>query len=123
MTEAEAKQMLELASRYEFEIDSTRRHIELLSRMTDIYDTSPRIAQLEEYIKKLTHDQMAVSRAVSRLGDQVARIIFTRKYLVGEKWRDVMKYTGRMTERNARYIKEASMPEFVRLLSEEMEKN
>lgn len=120
MNEAEAKDLLALVARYELEIDLFKKHIESLKRMDDIYDTSERVKQVEHYVGQISFKRLAVSRAVERLNDQLARIIYASRYLHGEKWSDVAKHFGEMTERNVYNIHKASFSEFVSLLNEEL---
>lgn len=122
MQKEELKSLLDSVHLYDSEVALTLINIENLKRLGFI-DTSEHIRQLEEKIKRMQFEKLAVSRAIERIPDIIARMIYNGRYNLGHTWANVAKDSGRMTSRNAKYIHDKAMPEFERFLSEELSKD
>lgn len=118
MTKEETKKIIARVKDYDAEIYLTRGHIESLCK-TELYDTRPHIRELEKKIRRLSVEKAAMSRAIERVKDPIARMIYTSRIMLGDPWREtVTKVRG--TERNLRYIYDRNLDELCTLIGEEM---
>ena len=98
------------------------QNIDSLKRLGFI-DTTEHIKQLDEKIKRLQAEKLAVSRAIERIPDIIARMIYNGRYNLGHTWEKVARDSGRMCSRNAKYIHDKTLPEFEKLFLEELAKD
>ena len=118
----ELQKLLDSVHLYDSEVALILVNIESLKRMGFI-DTSEHIRQLDEKIKRLQAEKLAVSRAIERIPDIVARMIFNARYNLGYTWNEVTTKAVKMSNRNAITIHNKSMPEFEKILLEELAKD
>ena len=119
MTEAKRKKLLDEVHCYDSEIALILINIDNLKRL-GFMDTSEHIKQLERKIKRLQFEKLAVSKAIARISDIVARMIFNARYNLGYTWNEITSDVVRMSNRNAHMIHDKAMPEFEKLLAEEL---
>ena len=117
----ELQKLLDSVHLYDSEVALILVNIESLKRMGFI-DTSEHIRQLDEKIKRLQAEKLTVSRAIERIPDIVARMIFNARYNLGYTWDEVTTKAVKMSNRNAITIHNKSMPEFEKILLEELAK-
>lgn len=118
----ELQKLLDSVHLYDSEAALILVNIESLKRMGFI-DTSEHIRQLDEKIKRLQAEKLTVSRAIERIPDIVARMIFNARYNLGYTWDEVTTKAVKMSNRNAIIIHNKSMPEFEKILLEELAKD
>lgn len=118
----ELQKLLDSVHLYDSEVALILVNIESLKRMGFI-DTSEHIRQLDEKIKRLQAEKLTVSRAIERIPDIVARMIFNARYNLGYTWDEVTTKAVKMSNRNAITIHNKSMPEFEKILLEELAKD
>ena len=119
MTEEKTKEILNQLRFYAHEVDCIKCQIENMRR-TEMFDPTEHIAWLDARIKRLSAERLAASQAIPRLRSIKARIIFTSRYINGECWKKTASHLDGMTERNARIIHNANLPEISRLIEEEL---
>lgn len=79
---------------------------------------TPRIIELKRMLDTLIEDKLMLANIIDNIADPVARSIFRFRYVVGCSW-DVVAYKcGKMSERNAHYIHDRTIPEVERLYAE-----
>lgn len=112
----DVKKILETVRFYDGEVYLILKNIDNLNRLGFI-DSTEHINQLTYKIKRLQAEKLAVSRAIERIPDIVARMIYNGRYNLGYSWERV---AGKMTPANARLIHNRMLPEFEKLFLEEL---
>ncbi|MBP3555765.1 MAG: hypothetical protein J6K63_08995 [Clostridia bacterium] len=118
-TQTDTKALLKSVYLYDSEVKLIHINIENLKRLGFI-DTSEHIRQLEEKIQRMQAEKIAVTKAIERISDIVARMIFNARYNLGYTWNEITSDVVRMSNRNAHMIHDKAMPEFEKLLAEEL---
>lgn len=113
-----AKEFLESIAKFDVRIETMKKEI-LYWRNQDDVDATSHIQNLQQEIKGLRTTKLKISTMINKLPDYIGQAIFIKRYILGEKWKDIAKTLGGMSERNVHYIHENSMEEFIKLLQEE----
>lgn len=109
------KKLLEDVSKYDISIETMQKEINYWRYQED-FDSNMHIETLKKEIKNMQETKLKVADIINKLSDYFGRVIFTKRYLLHEKWEVITNSLGGMSERNARYIHDKSMIEFVELL-------
>lgn len=117
----DTQKLLDSVRRYDEEVYLILQNIDSLNRL-DFIDSTEHIKQLTDKIKRMQNEKLAVSRAIERIPDIVARMIYNGRYNLDNTWEKVARDSGRMCSRNARLIHDKTLPEFEKLFLEELEK-
>ena len=117
----DTQKLLDSVRHYDEEVYLILQNIDSLNRL-DFIDSTEHIKQLTDKIKRMQNEKLAVSRAIERIPDIVARMIYNGRYNLGNTWEKVAMDSGRMCSRNARLIHDKTLPEFEKLFLEELER-
>ena len=117
----DTQKLLDSVRHYDEEVYLILQNIDSLNRL-DFIDSTEHIKQLTDKIKRMQNEKLAVSRAIERIPDIVARMIYNGRYNLGNTWEKVARDSGRMCSRNARLIHDKTLPEFEKLFLEELER-
>lgn len=117
----DTQKLLDSVRHYDEEVYLILQNIDSLNRL-DFIDSTEHIKQLTDKIKRMQNEKLAVSRAIERITDIVARMIYNGRYNLGNTWEKVARDSGRMCSRNARLIHDKTLPEFEKLFLEELER-
>lgn len=117
----DTQKLLDSVRHYYEEVYLILQNIDSLNRL-DFIDSTEHIKQLTDKIKRMQNEKLAVSRAIERIPDIVARMIYNGRYNLGNTWEKVARDSGRMCSRNARLIHDKTLPEFEKLFLEELER-
>lgn len=117
----DTQKLLDSVRHYDEEVYLILQNIDNLNRL-DFIDSTEHIKQLTDKIKRMQNEKLAVSRAIERIPDIVARMIYNGRYNLGHTWERVARDSGRMCSRNARLIHDKTLPEFEKLFLEELER-
>lgn len=117
----DTQKLLDSVRHYDEEVYLILQNIDSLNRL-DFIDSTEHIKQLTDKIKRMQNEKLAVSRAIERIPDIVARMIYNGRYNLGHTWEKVARDSGRMCSRNARLIHDKTLPEFEKLFLEELER-
>ena len=117
----DTQKLLDSVRHYDEEVYLILQNIDSLNRL-DFIDSTEHIKQLTDKIKRMQNEKLAVSRAIERIPDIVARMIYNGRYNLGHTWERVARDSGRMCSRNARLIHAKPLPEFEKLFLEELER-
>ena len=116
----DTQKLLDSVRHYDEEVYLILQNIDSLNRL-DFIDSTEHIKQLTDKIKRMQNEKLAVSMAIERIPDIVARMIYNGRYNLGNTWENVARDSGRMCSRNARLIHDKTLPEFEKLFLEELE--
>lgn len=114
----DAEELLESIAQFDIRINTMAKEILYWHNQEDV-DSWSHIQNLQHDIRQLRETKLRVSRLISKLPDNIGRVIFTQRYIFNEKWKSIATSIGNMSVRNIHYIHEKSMKEFVKLLQEE----
>ena len=117
----DTQKLLDSVRHYDKEVYLILQNIDSLNRL-DFIDSTEHIKQLTDKIKRMQNEKLAVSMAIERIPDIVARMIYNGRYNLGHTWEKVARDSGRMCSRNAKYIHDKTLPEFEKLFLEELER-
>lgn len=117
----DTQKLLDSVRHYDEEVYLILQNIDSLNRL-DFIDSTEHIKQLTDKIKRMQNEKLAVSMAIERIPDIVARMIYNGRYNLGNTWEKVARDSGRMCSRNARLIHDKTLPEFEKLFLEELER-
>lgn len=101
------------------DIKAIEKEIAYWNKKNKVTDAGIRIQELEDKKQDIMNVQLKASKLIDKITDYVGRAIFTRRYILYEKWDDIADALGGMTVRNARNIYDKTLIEFIRLWKEE----
>ena len=78
----------------------------------NIWQRSDELAAL---ILKMNEQKILATNLIDSLDDPVGRAILRRRYILCESWQDIALACGRMCERNAHYIHDKALLDFVEI--------
>lgn len=114
------KEFLNHIKNYSVEIEALQAESEYMRRI-DTAEARLRARENDKKIAKMIGEQIAVSLAVEKLSDPLARAVMKRRYVLGETWRKIAR-ESKLGERNLHYIKQSCLEELETLLKKELEK-
>lgn len=114
----DAEELLESIAKFDMRINTMKKEILYWSNQDDI-DSTLHVQYLQQEIKSLRSTKLKISTMINKLPDYIGRAIFTKRYILGAKWKDIAISLGGMSERNVHYIHADSMKYFIKLLQEE----
>lgn len=106
---------------YRERIETAGKEIEYLERVNHP-GKELRIQELESSIASMEETLNFTMKVIGHMSDPLARIIYTSRYIMGEKWQSTMINLGKMSDRNARFIHDKNFAEFKKIMAEERSK-
>lgn len=115
------KEWLDSLLKCDKNIKTIEKEIAYWNKNSKVIDANIHIQELKNKMQDIMDFKLKASKLINKIPDYVGRSIFTKRYILCKKWDDIADELGEMTVRNARYIYDATLIEFVKLWKKEME--
>lgn len=120
--EPDGKQFLEELLKYDLDIGEKEAELRYWRRNGeegldggDGASIALRTGKLEAEIGKLRRKKLIATHLIDEMEDPVARAILRRRYILCETWAKIAKSCGGMSERNAHYIHDTAIADFLKI--------